>query len=102
MGFSSLRFFWVRQPSCLEDVFSFACQIKPSCNTGLSVTSNFCCGEAEPRKLQTPPTYIVPFLKFNLAGITSAQGGGQAQQKPNSAKAPVVEAECEENPAQWK
>ena len=26
--------------SCLEDVFSFACQIKVSCNTGLSIASN--------------------------------------------------------------
>ena len=30
--------------------------IKLSCNTDSSVTSNFCCGETEPRKLQTPPT----------------------------------------------
>ena len=53
-GFSSLHFFWVGLPSHLEDVFSFACQMKLSCNTGLSVTSNFCCGETELRKLQTP------------------------------------------------
>ena len=42
---------------------------------------------------------------FNLAETTSAgplQGGGQAQQEPNSAKAPMVEAEQEENPAQGK
>ena len=25
---------WVGPPSCLEDVFSFACQIKVHCNTG--------------------------------------------------------------------
>ena len=30
------------------------------------------------------------------------QGGGQATQEPNSVKAPAVEAECEENPAQGK
>ena len=30
---STLCFFWVNLPSCLEDVFSFACQIKLSCNT---------------------------------------------------------------------
>ena len=40
--------------SGLEDVFSFACQIKLSCNTGLSITSNFCCSETELRKLQLP------------------------------------------------
>ena len=70
--------------------------IKLSCNTDLFVASNFCCGETEPRKLHNPPTYMVPFLGSNLAEITSAwspRGRGQAQQKPNSAKAPVVEAE---------
>ena len=39
---------------------------------------------------------MVPFLRFNLAETTSAQpprGGAQAQQKPNSVKAPTVEAE---------
>ena len=30
----ALLFFWVGLSSCLEDVFSFACQIKLSCNTG--------------------------------------------------------------------
>jgi len=47
----------------------------------------------------------VPFLGFNLAETTLAQtpqGGGQAQQKPNKAKALSVEAECEENPVQQK
>ena len=60
----SLHFFWAGLPSCLEDVFSFACQIKLSCNltvtlsynTGLSITSNFCCGKTEQRKLHTPLT----------------------------------------------
>ena len=45
---------------------------------------------------------MVPFLGFNPAETTSArpsQGGSQAQPKPSSVKAPVVEAECEENPA---
>ena len=55
-GFSSLRLFWVGLPSHLEDVFSFACQMKLSCTTGLSATSNFCCSETELRKLQTPLT----------------------------------------------
>ena len=48
---------------------------------------------------------MVLWLGFNLAERTSAmppQGGGQAQQEPNSAKAPTVEAKCEENPAQGK
>ena len=46
---------------------------------------------------------MVPFLGFNLAETTSAwpsQEGSQAQQEPNLAKAPVVEAECKENPVQ--
>ena len=47
------RIFWVSPPSHLEEVFSFACQIKLSCNTGLSITSNFCCGKTKLRKLQT-------------------------------------------------
>ena len=44
---------------------------------------------------------MVPFLRFNLAEITLAwtlQGGSQAQQEPNSVKAPAVEAEHEKNP----
>ena len=39
---------------------------------------------------------MVPFLRFNLAEIASAwplRGGGQAQQEPNSVKAPMVEAD---------
>ena len=46
--------------------------------------------------------HMVPFLKFNPAETTSAwalQGRGQVQQKPNSVKGPVVEAEHEENPS---
>ena len=30
--------------------------VKWSCNSGLSVASNFCCGKTEPRRLHTPPT----------------------------------------------
>ena len=48
---------------------------------------------------------MVPWLGFNLAETTTAHplwGGSQAQQKPNSGKVPTVEAEHEENPAQWK
>ena len=53
---SSLRVFWVSLLSHLEDVFSLAFQVKLSCNIGPSVTSNFCCGKTESRKLQTPQT----------------------------------------------
>ena len=41
---------------------------------------------------------MVPWLGFNPAETTL----GQAQQKPNWAKAPMVEEECKENPAQGK
>ena len=69
---ASLQVFWVGPPSHFKDAFSFACQIKLSYNTGPSVASNFCCSETEPGKLQTPPTSMVPFLRFNLAEITLA------------------------------
>ena len=66
----SLHFFWAGPPSCLVDLFSFACQIKlscnravtPSCNTGLSITSKFCCGKTEPRKLHIPLTSLFSWL----------------------------------------
>ena len=48
---------------------------------------------------------MVPWLRYNVAETTLAwppQGGGQAQQEPNSAKAPTLETESEENPAQGK
>ena len=48
---------------------------------------------------------MVPFLGFNLAETSSAwslKGRGQTQQKPKSAKAPAVEAECKETSVQWK
>ena len=57
---ASLWVFWVGPPSRLKDVFSFACQINLSCNTGLTIASNFCCSETEPRKLQIP---LTPFIK---------------------------------------
>ena len=81
-----LCFFRVSPPSHLEDVFSFACQIKLTCNTGPSCTSNFCCGETEWKKLHTPPTPLVLWLRFNLAETPSAwslQSRWQTQQKPN-------------------
>ena len=57
---SSLHVFWVSPPSCLENVFSFACPTKLSCNTGPPIASNFCCSKTEQRKLYTPPTLCFP------------------------------------------
>ena len=51
-----------------------------------------------------PKIYGV-WLGFKLAETTlvqDLQGGGQAQQEPNSVKYPAVEAEWEENPVQGK
>ena len=48
---------------------------------------------------------MVPFLGSNLAETTPVwplQSGGQTQQEPPLAKAPAVEAEREEKPAQGK
>ena len=83
----------------------FPCQIKLSCNTGLSLASNFCCSKTEPRKLHTPLTSLVPWLRFNLAEITTALpllSGGGVEWKLSLMKNYVVEAEHEGNPAQWK
>ena len=91
---ASLRVFWVGPLSRHEGVFSFACQIKLSCNTDPSVTSNFCCVETKPGKLHTLPTAMVLFLGFNVTETTLAQplrGRSQAQQKSNSAKAPLLQ-----------
>ena len=38
---SSLHIFWVGWPSDLEDVFSFACQIKLSCNRAATLVHGF-------------------------------------------------------------
>ena len=50
--------------------------------------------------------FMVPCFRFNLAEtalVQPPQGGGHAQQKPNSVKASTaLEAEFEENPAQGK
>ena len=91
--------------SFFEGVLFFVFLIKLSCDTDSSIASNFCCGKTELRKLQSPLTSIVPFLRFNLAETTAAwplQDRGQAQQKPNLVPASTVEAEHEENPAQGK
>ena len=62
-GFSSLWVFWVGPPSSLQDVFSFACQIKLSCNTGPSVPSNFWCSETDQGNYKLP---------WQLHGITDS------------------------------
>ena len=51
-------FFWVGPPSHIKDIFSFACQIKLSCDQTehWSAISKFCCSETEPKKLHTPLT----------------------------------------------
>ena len=76
--------FWVSLPSHLKYVFSFACQIKLSCDRAVTLVHHFkfCCSNTEPRKLHTVPTYLVPFLGFNLGKTTSGwplRGRGQAQ-----------------------
>ena len=107
----SLSPFWVSPPSRLEDVLSFACQIKLTCNRAVTQVCHFnlCCGETEPRKLHTPPdisgTLNPTCLRFNLAETTPAQphrGRDQAQQKPSLVKSHMVEAECKGNPVQQK
>ena len=86
--------FGVSQPSSLEDVFSFACQIKLSCNISQSVASNFCCSETKLGQLKTPLTYMVPFLRFNLAETTSAW--------PPRAKAKHSRSATQQKLPRWK
>ena len=57
----------------------------------MSITPNLCCDETEPRGIHSP----------NIYGAMT-WGRDQAQQEPNSAKPPMVEAESKENPAQEK
>ena len=40
-GISSLCIFWVGQPSHLEDIFSFACQIKLNCNCLFNIYAEY-------------------------------------------------------------
>ena len=89
-----------------------------SCTTDLSKSCDTVCLRAvmlvchfkfllwwdRTKEITHSPTSMVPWLWFNLAETTLAwppQAGGQAQQT-NLVKAPMVEAECEENPAQRK
>ena len=70
---------------------TWSCDTGPSegYNAGPSIASNFCCDDIEERKLQTPPTSMVPFLGLNLADSTSAQalqGGGQHSLSPTQRK----------------
>ena len=59
--------------------------------------------ETEPSKSHTLLTSLVPWLGFDLAETASALREAEAKhKKPNSAKDQVVEAECKDNPAQWK
>ena len=79
MGLSSLHVFWVSPPSRLEEVFSFACKIKLSCNTGPSIASNFCCDKTELRTLHTPltlPVNIQDWFPLGLTGWISLQSKG--------------------------
>ena len=70
---------------------TWSCDTGPSegYNAGPCIASNFCCDDIEQRKLQTPPTSMVPFLGLNLADSTSAQapqGGGQHSLSPTQRK----------------
>ena len=74
-----------------QGCISFACQIKLSCKQPLTLVCHFkfLLQWDRTEVLHTPPTYLVPFLRFNLAEITLARHlrvGDQEQQKPNSAK----------------
>ena len=53
--FSSLDF-WVHLSYSSRVYYPLFFLIKLRCNTDSSFVSNFCCGETELRKLQTPPT----------------------------------------------
>ena len=58
----SRGFLFSSQPALIPPGCVFLClPIKLSYNTGPSITSNFCCGERELRKLSTPPT--IPISK---------------------------------------
>ena len=68
----------VGPPSLLEGVLSRVYYplfflIKLSYTAAPSITSNFCCGKTEPRKVHALPTSMVPFLGFNLAETTSVR-----------------------------
>ena len=49
--------------------------IKLSCNRAVTLIHHFnlSCSDTELRKLHTSPTYMVPFLEFNLAEMTSVR-----------------------------
>ena len=106
-GFSSFWLFWFAHPYASRMYFPMLAKenwaVTQSYNTGLSVPSNFCCSETEPMKLHTPLTSMVPWLRFNLIEkppLSPREVEDKHNRKPNSAKAPVVEAGREENPAQ--
>ena len=71
--FSSVHFFWIGPPSRFKDGFLLLAKwnqaVSPSCNSGLSIASNFCCGKTEPRKLHTPLTLLNGTLTNSLSII---------------------------------
>ena len=84
-----------------------ACNIDPSekitrgCNNGPSIASNFCCVETERRKLHTPPTSMVMFLRFNIAETILAQPlpypllpSPTRRWKPSTAEAQLGNSSC--------
>ena len=67
----------------------------------MSITPNLCCDETQNRGAYTRLTSMVPWHCFNLAETTSTWKRPRAAGAQLS-KAPAVEAEREENPAQGK
>ena len=64
------------------------------CNTGRSVTSNFCCNETESRKLQTPP--YLWCCDSNLTRLKQPQLG------PHKGRSSTAEAQLSESSPRWK
>ena len=58
------------QPTLTPLICIFLClPIKLSYNTGSSVSSNFCCGETEPRRLHIPLTKTSTILRKGMLAI---------------------------------
>ena len=75
------------------------------CNTGRSVTSNFCCNETESRKLQTPP-YLwccdSNLTRLKQPWLSPCEAEAKHSRSPTQRKLPTVEMEQKENPPQGK
>ena len=80
LSFSSLPIFWVSMPSHLKDVFSCyfldktegAITLSKSCivpRALMSIASNFCWDETEPRRLHSPDTIKHIFQIFTWVQI---------------------------------